>query len=44
LGGKLQDFAIRSSKIIVVSSELVELVAGSESSQLTERLRHLSVT
>ncbi len=28
LGGKLQDFAIRSSKIIVVSSELVELVAG----------------
>jgi hypothetical protein len=41
LGGKLQDFAIRSSKISSVSSELVELVAGSESSQLTERLRHL---
>ena len=41
LGGKLQDFAIRSSKISSVSNELVELVAGSESSQLTERLRHL---
>jgi methyl-accepting chemotaxis protein len=41
LGAKLQDFAIRSSRISSVSGELVELVAGSESSQLTERLRHL---
>lgn len=41
LGGKLQDFAFRSASISSVSSDLVELVAGSESSQLTMRLRHL---
>lgn len=41
LGGRLQDFAIRSSSISAVSNELVELVAGSESNQLTERLRTL---
>ena len=41
LGGKLQDFAFRSSGISSVSNNLVELVAGTESNQLTERLRHL---
>jgi len=41
LGGKLQDFAFRSASISSVSHDLVELVAGSESSQLTTRLRRL---
>ena len=41
LGEKLQDFSFRSSRIAGTAQELVQLVAGSESSQLTERLRHL---
>lgn len=43
LGSKLQDFAIRSASISAVSNQLVELVAGTDSNQLTERLRNLFI-
>lgn len=41
LGGRLQDFAVRSASISSTAHELVELVAGSDSSCLTERLHGL---
>ena len=41
LGERLQDFALRSSRISSTAGELVQLVAGDESSQLTGRLRNL---
>lgn len=41
LGERLQDFALRSSQISATANELVQLVSGDESSQLTGRLRHL---
>lgn len=41
LGERLQDFALRSSQISTSATELAQLVAGDESSQLTSRLRHL---
>lgn len=41
LGEQLQDFVLRSSQISVTANELVQLIAGDESSQLTTRLRHL---
>lgn len=41
LGEKLQDFSLRSSLISTTARNLVELVAGSESTELTNRLRRL---
>ncbi len=41
LGEQLQDFAQRSAHISSSANELVQLVAGEESSQLTSRLQHL---
>lgn len=41
LGEKLQDFSMRSSYISTTARNLVELVAGSESTELTTRLRIL---
>lgn len=41
LGEKLQDFAIRSGSISATARDLVELVAGTESSKLTDQLRQL---
>lgn len=41
LGEHLQDFASRSAHISSFAGELVHLVAGDESNQLTDRLRHL---
>lgn len=41
LGEKLQDFAIRSGSISATARDLVELVAGAESSKLTDQLRQL---
>lgn len=41
LGEKLQDFALRSASISGVARDLVAIVAGTESTQLTDRLRHL---
>jgi len=41
LGEKLQDFSLRSSLISTTARNLVELVAGSESAELTNRLRRL---
>ncbi len=41
LGEKLQDFSLRSSRISCTASDLVQLVAGSESTELGERLRRL---
>jgi methyl-accepting chemotaxis protein len=43
LGENLQDFAIRSARISGFAQELVELVAGSESNQLIDRLQRLFV-
>ncbi len=41
LGERLQDFSLRSCRISASAGELVQLVAGDESSQLTTRLRTL---
>jgi len=43
LGENLQDFAIRSARISGLAQELVQLVAGSESNQLIDRLHRLFV-
>jgi methyl-accepting chemotaxis protein len=43
LGESLQDFAIRSARISDLAQDLVQLVAGSESIQLTARLQRLFV-
>ena len=41
LGEQLQDFVLRSSQVSSTAGELVQLLAGDESGQLTERLRKL---
>jgi len=41
LGERLQDFVLRSSQISSTAAELVQLIAGDESGQLTSRLRNL---
>ncbi len=41
LGGRLQDFSLRSADISATAHQLVELVAGNDSNELVERLRVL---